>query len=372
MAAEIAHGLRTAAKNESGEARMNGGLMFWEVFEGEWQFAFDGGETLDDTYEDMVDDLDRGGMSASTAIKRLGPLINANPEWLAGIVMRGGLLEEIGLDDEAEADYRRAYRVGLAKLPKGHKGKIEWISSGNRPFLRSAGCLAELMIRLKRYGEATPIMRKMLKWSPNDNPIRFDLGPALLRQGRTEAAKRAMTNVLKSDESVDVGTLFELALAHIEGAEWFDAGVRLREAWIANPYVPELLACGPGNRPKGYCMESDLGDYDGAAAYSRRWGERWRMNGEALDFLWWLYNTPSVLRERAAALHAAERLMWETDFDARGRIIRAGEHPWRIGRDAFRDMIAVRKTDRDGTDRPWRLLRNRRAHDERIRRAAAG
>ena len=338
-------------------------LQCTERDEGEWIFHSSSDQLLSNTYYDLCDELNRSDPDRAGIVEKLENLLTEHPEWLHGRVLKGSTLEEMNLLKEAEIEYRRAYAYGLQNLPARHTGKIEWFTLSNRPFLRSAACLAELLTKDRRYKEATAIMRKLLKWSPNDNlGMRFLLGPALLRDGKLAQAKRH----LQRCEAHDPTVLYELSLISIKQDDWFEAGKTLRTAWIHNPYVPELLACGPGNRPRALWMGSNTKDYDGAAAYVKKWGKCWHDHPEALDFLWWLYTLPAIMRERADRLESAERLMWEHDFEKRGRIIQERQEEPTINDETFKMMLSETTNSPNGTDLPWQILRARRTKNDRM------
>ena len=287
-------------------------------FGGDWRFESPASEQNWETLCGLEDQLDAGTIRYETVIARINGALEKTPKWIEGLTLRGAMHEELDRPAEAEADYRAAYELGTGALPEGFSDQLIWLDLNNRPFLHAASAYAHLLVRQQRYKDAIPLLRRVLKWNPDDNQgVRYTLGPALLRAGRPAEAQ----SVLRRTAGENPAMRHELGLAQIEGGAWIEAATTLRRGGIENPYITPTLCGMKAPAPMALWLGCNLNDRSGALDYTRQWAARWRSNQEATDFLWWLYTHPSVLAERAEALGPVEELLWEREPAKGGPII---------------------------------------------------
>ena len=311
---------------------------------------------------ELEDRLDAGTIAYPTVIEALDEMLGQTPEWIDGLTLRGDMYEQIGRPEKAEADYKHAYGLGTGAMPEDFKGRVIWLELDNRPFLRAASAYAHLQVQQERYKEAIQVLRRILKWNPNDNQgIRYSLGPALLRAGRMRQAETALRKCAEENPAMR----YELGLVQIQRKAWIEAATTLRHAGIENPYIAQML-CGMAEpAPMALWLGSNLNDHSGARDYVTQWGTHWKDEAEARDFLWWLHTHPKVMRERAEALEPVEELLWEHDPAERGPIIERGNSRQARIDDALSTAIVRQRNDgRNGTGYPWRVLRKRRERDD--------
>ena len=162
-------------------------------FGDDWRFESPASERHRETLCGLEDQLDAGTIEYETVIARNNGALKPTPEWIEGLALRGAMHEELDRPAEAEADYRAAYELGAGALPEGFNDQLIWLDLNNRPFLRAASAYAHLLVRQQRYKVAIPLLRRVLKWNPDDNQrVGYTLGPALLRAGRPAQAQCAL------------------------------------------------------------------------------------------------------------------------------------------------------------------------------------
>ncbi|MYJ96579.1 MAG: tetratricopeptide repeat protein [Proteobacteria bacterium] len=332
-------------------------------FGDDWRFVYPASERHWETLCELEDQLDARKVKYETVIAHINGALEQTPEWIEGLTLRGEMHEQLGRPAEAEADYRTAYELGTGALPEGFNDKLIWGDLNNRPFLRAASAYAHLLVQQQRYKDAIPLLRRILKWNPNDNQgVRYTLGPALLRAGRAVQAQ----SVLRRTADENPAMRYELGLVQIEGEAWIEAATTLRRGGIENPYITPMLCGMKVPAPMALRMGCNLNDRSGALYYTRQWAARWRSNQEATDFLWWLYTHPKVMAERAAVLGPVEELLWEHEPARRGAIIE--QHNNRVAAidDSLSEVIVTRRWDgRNTPDYPWRVLRERQEQWDR-------
>ncbi len=307
---------------------------------------------------ELEDGLDNATLSHRDAITRLTEALTASPDWLEGLLLRAALHSELDEHADSARDYKRAYIRCMAVLPKNFKGPLPWSILDNRTFLRTVAAWGLELVGQQRYGDAIPVLRKLLEWNPNDNQgIRYVLGPTLLRAGRRRQSMKALAETAGENPAMR----YELGLAQFEDEKYVDAATTLRHAGIENPYIAEHLTGTLSPEPMPLWLGSNLHDYEGAYDYEEHWSKRWEENGEATDFLRWLHTHPRVMAERAAALAPVEELLWEQDVPRRHALIEK-QNAVRAGIDdaLSKEIVVRRELHGHGTDYPWRLLRARR------------
>lgn len=125
---------------------------------------------------------------------------------------------------------------------------------------------------------------------------------------------------------------------HRRNEEWyaiFDAAQKVFAAG-GNPH-PQPLAIWHG---------SNLAEPETAGDYIEMYGALWRRRPDSLAFVRWLFNHPKVMIERTAAMDCRESLLWEPDFQTRGRILHREHEVLASIDDRLSAALVVKRQDR--------------------------
>ena len=267
---------------------------------------------------DLLEEADTGRMTLIELARRLRELTATAPEHIDARAHLGSVLRECDQLQEAAAEYERAFEIGSKALPTDFDGRIEWIRLDNRPFLRAAYGLALVRLKTGKRPEAIRLMEQVLQWNPNDNQgVRLIIGSEYLRVGdRARAGK-----VLREHAAEYPPYRYELGLLHLQKQKWAEAATSLRYGFVDNPYIAEILCGNPDPMPLPIWEGSNWQGAETAREYVGEYGELWRRTADAREFLRWLHTHPRVMAERAAVIECRQELLWENDFNARGRIL---------------------------------------------------
>jgi tetratricopeptide (TPR) repeat protein len=260
----------------------------------------------------LIDQLEVGQLTHKQALMQARKLEATTPYNLEIQNFIANRLWALGLQDEATEVYERAYYLALAMVPKGFKGQITWSEIDNRSFLRLAhGSLLGLMRR--REGEAAMALAKqMLAWCPMDNiGVRFLLGDIALLKGDNKAA---MKEYLKGAPN-SPAHWYQAALIAFRDGDFVAACTYLRRGIAANPYIAEGLTGRTVLTEHLYWHASNVHGPEWAIDYLERTASHW--TPEEIDFVDWVFNTSTVLKERAEMMVLHEGLTYERDPEKR-------------------------------------------------------
>lgn len=216
--------------------------------------------------------------------------------------------------------YRKGFKQGMALIPDGFLGRIEWSSLSNRPFLRVHHGLILCALRQKKDKEAIALMEQHLAWNPNDNiGVRYLLGEAYLRKNKTVEARQ----ILEANAAHDgyPPSIYSLALLEFSEGRAIQALTWLRHGIAENPYIAEALNGRIELAPHVWWHGSNFNGPDVVENYLEDAQELWQEAPFALSFLDWAFNCSNGLRERADFVEVNEALAREHDFDVRGQWI---------------------------------------------------
>ncbi len=262
----------------------------------------------------LIDKLESGQLSHKQALMQARKLEATTPYNLEIQNFIANRLWALGLQDEATEVYERAYKQALAHIPKGFKGQITWGEVDNRPFLRLAhGTLLGLMRRRDQAkgGEAAMALAKqMLAWCPKDNiGVHFLLGDIALRQGDHKAA---MKEYLKGAPN-SPAHWYQAALIAFREGDYVAACTYLRRGIATNPYIAEGLTGRTVLSEHLYWHASNVHGPEWAVDYLDSAACDW--TPQEIDFVDWVFNASSVLKERAAMMALREGMTYERDAE---------------------------------------------------------
>lgn len=259
----------------------------------------------------ITEDLEQGIIDLPTAILAAIELERKNPT-LENSSLLGNLFWKADMIDEATGVYTEAYTQASKLIPKGFRGRIDWLHLDNRPFLRVAhGYLLGLMHH-QQGRKAKTLAKKLLQWCPNDNlGVRFLMPDIDFLNGDTAAA---LASYLKEAEASPV-LWYPAALCALRAGMFVEACTYLRRGIIGNPYVAEGLTGRTELEDHLYWHGTNLAGTDFAIDYLESPVNVWTM--EEIDFVDWVFNSSDVLRERAEMAALREALTYEHDSKVR-------------------------------------------------------
>ncbi|MDW5317181.1 hypothetical protein [Rhizobium sp. PL01] len=311
-----------------------------------------------DHYDEIVDELDdaleqrdAGKIKPAKYLKILKGIVDRHPHFIDGHAHLGNALMEEGKPKLALQACLRGIEAGDNAIPPKFKGTIEWGFLENRPFLRSYHGAVLCQLRLGKRREAIALMEKMLVWNPNDNQgIRFLIGSEYLRAGDTGKAERIF-----ADEDTQYPPYhYERALLRFRSGSAVSAATSLRQGFVANGYIAEMLCGNPDPMPLAIWHGTNMAEPETARDYLEHCGDLWQNTRGAIAFVRWLHMHPKVLIERARVLECQEALLWEHDPVRRRTILDREEAARGRIDDTLSNEIVHDRTDLHGRQvSPW-------------------
>jgi tetratricopeptide (TPR) repeat protein len=302
-------------------------------------------------FDDLLDARERRAVTEPAYVTGLTRLIGQEPDFIDAHAH----LAYAWIDQGKPKKALEASLAGLARanrlIPEGFGGRIPWGHLENRPSLRALHAAVLGAMRLRRHKDAVALIERMLAFNPNDNQgVRFLLGSELLRCGEAQRARA----VIEAECGNYPPYHYELALLHLQDAEWMPAATALRRGFCANAYIAEVL-CGMAHpTPLPIWHGSNLAEPEAARDYVATYGALWSRRPDFIAFVRWLFQHSRVLSERAAIQACREELFSEREFAARGLLVDRLEGLEAAIDDALSAAIVVQRPDRQGRPIwPW-------------------
>lgn len=196
--------------------------------------------------------------------------------------------------EKALALYRKALALGEDGIgdEAGKAPDDLWTRIKARPYLRALHGLGLTLLELGRFDQSAQKFRRMLKLSPKDQlGVRQLLGLVHHRQGRLTEAIRVYRK-FRADPMV----AYNLALAYYSQGALENAVLVLRQALLANPYVPAALLEGPPE-PFDYPHRQGTEEPEYALDYAGSCGDLWERAAGAFTFMRAVISAPAVAEE---------------------------------------------------------------------------
>jgi len=264
--------------------------------------------------------VESGDLDHEGAMKQLEQLLEEDPENLEVYNALGTLYWQEELKDAASTLYATAYKRSASLIPSEFKGRILWLEHDNRPFLRIAYGHLLCLMHEGNARSAQALANKLLRWNPVDNlGVRFLLGDIKFIQGDYAGAmKQYLISV--ADEPIH---WYQAALIAFRCDDFLTACTSLRRGIACNPYVAEGILGRTQFADHFYWHGTNLVGAERAVEYLERWPRAW--SDEEADFVDWVFNHSTVLRERAEITEIREGLLEERDVDRRGALLNRQE-----------------------------------------------
>jgi tetratricopeptide (TPR) repeat protein len=303
---------------------------------------------------EVFDEIQDTAKTYAEVIEKLQNLIKTEPNFLEGYAQIGATYLDSDSVEQAFVWYQKGLDIALQSIPPTFKGSIAWHELDNRPFLRlHHGCIL-CLLRTKQFKKAARVMEQHLLWNPNDNiGVRYLIGDAYLHAGMPQKARKVLTANARQYPP----NAYSLGLLEFRENNFDKAATAFRLGFAQNQYIAEMLTGRTILHQHFYWHSSSDGYPDLAKKYlDPDCMALWSETEAAIDFLDWLFNCSSILRERAAMAEVREELTYAHEFDERGKILER-EHRLLDGIDDSISSILVRKIkDRDGQlCWPWQI-----------------
>lgn len=274
------------------------------VFSRDWE-----SEELSD---EIMDGVEAGALDAEEAMEELEEIIEQDPENLETYNALCSLYWENELKPVASEFYEKAYKLASALIPRGFKGQIPWSNLDNRAFLRVAYGRLLCLIEEENGRAAQALANKLLRWSPMDSlGVRLLMGDIKLIQFDYAGA---MKHYLKYADEQPVHW-YQAALIAFRDNDFVSACTYLRRGIAHNPYVAEGILGRTVFFDHLYWHSTTFGTTEAAVEYLQSWPRLW--SDEEVNFVDWVFNHSSVLRERSEITKILEDSSNERDAKER-------------------------------------------------------
>ena len=242
---------------------------------------------------DAIELHDTGQADSYTTMRQLDALVKQEPRSIPVHEELGGLLYDKNDWHGAVNAYYNAIRLGNEALPTDYRGTLSWDEVENRPYLRANAGMALSLYRIRAHMEATCALKRVLRLDPQDRQgCRHLLGYTHMATDARAAARE----VLETNRKSEPGSEYSLALLAIREKNWIQAATALRRGFMRNARIAYGLMSGKTPPTyRGFETEQEN------VAYVTLCEDQWRDEPQAIPFLWWLFNEPHVLIERATA-----------------------------------------------------------------------
>ncbi|WP_142664808.1 hypothetical protein [Paracoccus laeviglucosivorans] len=301
----------------------------------------------------LLDARNEAQISPAKYLSALRDIVSRHPLYIDGHAHLGAALSDQGRPKLALAACLAGYEIGRAVIPEEYAGPIEWVFLNNRPFLRAAQGSALCYAALGKFAEAVAIMAQMLRWNPDDHQgVRFAIGSYYLRCKQPGLAREIFT----AHASAYPPYHYELALLEFSEGNVTAAASSLQRGFASNLYIAEILSGNPDPAPLPLWHGRNFAATMLAREYTRMAAPLWQRTPEALAFLRWLFNQPTVLRHRAEIISLREQLAWEDEVGQRKILLdQLGAVTDEINDGLSKAMVRRRVHPRHGAIWPWQL-----------------
>lgn len=259
-----------------------------------------------DKLDRLLDRRDSEDMVHDDFVSALRSIVKLYPGYIDGHAHLGYALLEAGDASAGLKSCLRGIELGENAIPSGFKGHIENYSFGNRPFLRALHGAILCLLDLGERKQAVSMMKKMLKWAPNDSyGVRLMIGTEYMSLGMDE---KALPFLRKNAEHYPPHQ-YDLGLYYWRAGDLVKSITALRHGFIKNPFIVGMLLLEPMIESREKVVMSSHASEEEAAKYVERAADAWRKNTEAIDFLNRIYRDPMVVAERMLAFTCLDRLV---------------------------------------------------------------
>ncbi len=248
------------------------------------------------------------------------------PDFLQAYTLAGLTLRSNGETDASMIWLKRAVDVGMALIPEDFKGVIPLGEEHNNAFLMAQQlyvlALDEDYIESRDYMNNDKSARllseaaKLYEWTGKSSNLIREL--LVNYYTALDQPERAIT-IMKEDSAYYnyAPFVYNQAYIHFCRDEYVEALTKLRQAFLMNPYIAEMLLGNPEPEKKPFIVYSGDEQMNEANRYNDSnniMRQMWVcMDLYKLNFMNWAYNCPQSLRDRADYAEISERAE-QSDF----------------------------------------------------------
>lgn len=288
--------------------------MEFKVFEdgsGAFVFFAPGSQETSDKFDLLVEAFKDGRVAEKRMRSICERMMREVPPLMQPYFIMSTLQLSKGKHERALVTAMRGLAAVNHLFPDDFKGAIQWIHSGNRPYLQLMKTILLCHVAADNHQKAAEWCQMIERIDPDDScGTRFVMGHVLLRsEDRTQARDWFARH---GDEYSPYW--YELGLSLFEEGQLVEAATAFRRGIAVNPYIAELIFHGhePNSFPVMHFWATEKPRV--AAQYLSIYGKLWEESFEAQRFLYWLYNHSDVLLERARMMACREQRSLDTDL----------------------------------------------------------
>lgn len=208
--------------------------------------------------------------------------------------------EEDGDLKKALQLYTQARRTAARDLgSEAPESRVWWLDLDSRPYMRAREGAAFINWGLGNLDQAIAEYREILKRNPNDNQgVRYLIAPLFLLRGDVKGSLKEFARFKKNypDDIGDPHFDYCWALALFRSGQIPEAVRKLYRSVFSNSYIPPLLLDEEPDR-RNVWLGINLAEIPYAVDYTSRYGDLWRADPSALEFLQKFWHNPFVKKQ---------------------------------------------------------------------------
>ena len=312
---------------------------------------------LADLQRIMAEADEGGGEQAALEIREM---IKADPLFLRGYALLGEVLFSADQEDEATEVYVDGCLQALKLVPDDFKGPMDMNNAEVQCFMRCHTGYVESLMLKGEYDQALEACQRQLSFDPADMFERYrEVGELAIMADRLSEAEKILTAQLDRRPTA----WYSLGFISFANFDYAEAAVRLRRAFVAAPYVVDVITA-RFTAPNIFWESGPRApQYDEDMLYVHTLGGHvWCANPQAQAFIEWLSQTSAAVSERAEMVAISERCVRRGSVDAESE--KEMMALWEsIDLASSEKLIAgLKNPDDDGELPPWEYLDR---HDQR-------
>lgn len=288
------------------------------------------------------------------AVDEIRAMIEADPLFLRGYALLGELLFTADQEEEATAVYVEGCRRALGLIPDDFSGPMDMENPEVQCFLRChTGYVESLMLR-GEFEAALKACLRQLAFDPGDMFERYrEVGELAIMAERLDQAE----DILLGQTGRRPTAWYSLGFLSFLKYDYAEAAVRLRRAFLAAPYVVDVITARFTSPNLFWESGPQAPEYEEDMLYVHTLGgDMWCDNPKAQAFIEWLSQTATALRERSEMVTISEACFYRGEVDEASE--KAYQALWEsIDAGSSQKLLAPVRNPEDGEELPpWEFL----------------
>lgn len=192
----------------------------------------------DDQFDELMEALNEPNLKKRE--RKLKNILKENPENVEALCQMANLQSSLA---KAAIWFRKAINAGRRTFGEDffreNAGHF-WSMPETRPFMRAMEGLAEVLVIMKKYREASEIYSEMLELNPGDNlGVRYELVPLLIARKKKVTARKLWEEY--AEDFSFRWPLYRAILEFVKDGPSLKARRNLHKAYELNPFFPIFL-----------------------------------------------------------------------------------------------------------------------------------